>query len=97
MELVRLSCSSDNLSSPSLEPAFSSSGEFSRGVLAEAQKAVAALSQVQFPLSFAKNSASHKSRPVTMLEARPHAINFKRILDFGDGRHRGLQARPSVF
>jgi hypothetical protein len=26
-----------------------------------------------------------KSRPVTMLQARPHAIHFKPILDFGEG------------
>jgi hypothetical protein len=25
-----------------------------------------------------------KSRPVTMLQARPHAVHFKRILDFGE-------------
>jgi len=29
-----------------------------------------------------------KSRPVTMLQARPHAIHFKPILDFGEGQCR---------
>jgi hypothetical protein len=37
-------------------------------------------------LSFAKTLQGHKSRPVTMLQARPHAIHFKRILDFGEGQ-----------
>ena len=37
-------------------------------------------------LSFAKTLRGHKSRPVTMLQARPHAIHFKRILDFGEGQ-----------
>jgi hypothetical protein len=37
------------------------------------------------PVSFAKTLEGHKSRPVTMLQARPHAIHFKRILDFGEG------------
>jgi hypothetical protein len=37
-------------------------------------------------LSFAKTLRGHKSRPVTMLQARPHAIHFKRILDFGVGQ-----------
>jgi hypothetical protein len=36
--------------------------------------------------SFAKTLQRHKSRPVTMLQARPHAIYFKRILDFGEGQ-----------
>jgi hypothetical protein len=27
-----------------------------------------------------------KSRPVTMLKARPHAIHFKRILEFDEGQ-----------
>jgi hypothetical protein len=35
-------------------------------------------------LSFAKTLKGHKSRPVTMLQAGPHAIHFKRILDFGE-------------
>jgi hypothetical protein len=26
-----------------------------------------------------------KSRPVTMLQAPPHTVQFKRILDFGEG------------
>jgi hypothetical protein len=30
-----------------------------------------------------------KSRPVTMLQARPHAVHFKRILDFGEGQPIG--------
>ena len=38
----------------------------------------------EFTLSFAKTLEGHKSRPVTMLQARPHAIHFKRILDFGE-------------
>jgi hypothetical protein len=38
------------------------------------------------PLSFAKTLQGHKSHPVTMLQARPHAIHFKRILDFGEGQ-----------
>src|SRR5260370_3805895 len=37
-------------------------------------------------LSFAKTLQAHKSHPVTMLQARPHAIHFKRILDFGEGQ-----------
>jgi hypothetical protein len=37
-------------------------------------------------LSFAKTPQGHKSRPVTMLQARPHAVHFKRILDFGEGQ-----------
>jgi hypothetical protein len=37
-------------------------------------------------MSFAKTLQRHKSRPVTMLRARPHAIHFKRILDFGEGQ-----------
>ena len=37
-------------------------------------------------LSFAKTLEGHKSRPVTMLQTRPHAIHFKRILDFGEGQ-----------
>jgi hypothetical protein len=37
-------------------------------------------------LSFAKTLQRHKSRPVTMLQARPHAIHFQRILDFGEGQ-----------
>jgi hypothetical protein len=37
-------------------------------------------------LSFAKTLQGHKSHPVTMLQARPHAIHFKRILDFGEGQ-----------
>src|SRR6202047_4342635 len=36
-------------------------------------------------LSFAKTLQGYKSRPVTMLQARPHAIHFKSILDFGEG------------
>ena len=36
--------------------------------------------------SFAKTLQRHKSRPVTMLQARPHAIHFNRILDFGEGQ-----------
>jgi hypothetical protein len=37
-------------------------------------------------LSFAKTLQGHKSRPVSMLQARPHAIHFKPILDFGEGQ-----------
>jgi hypothetical protein len=37
-------------------------------------------------LSFAKTLQGQKSRPVTMLQARPHAIHFKPILDFGEGQ-----------
>jgi hypothetical protein len=37
-------------------------------------------------LSFAKTPQGHDSRPVTMLQARPHAVHFKRILDFGEGQ-----------
>ena len=37
-------------------------------------------------VSFAKTLQGHKSHPVTMLQARPHAIHFKRILDFGEGQ-----------
>jgi len=37
-------------------------------------------------LSFAKILEGHKSRPVTMLQTRPHAIHFKRILVFGEGQ-----------
>lgn len=36
-------------------------------------------------LSFAKTLQGYKSRPVTMLQARPHAIHFKSILDFDEG------------
>jgi hypothetical protein len=45
-------------------------------------------------LSLAKTLQGHKSRPVTMLQARPHAIHFKRILEFGEGQpsHFGLSA-----
>ena len=32
-----------------------------------------------YALSFAKTLQAHKSHPVTMLQARPHAIHFKRI------------------
>jgi hypothetical protein len=43
-------------------------------------------------LSFAKTLQRHKSRAVSMLQARPHAIHFKRILDFGEGQGDKLQA-----
>jgi hypothetical protein len=39
-------------------------------------------------LSFAKTLRGHKSRPATMLQAHPHAIDFKRILGFGEGQRR---------
>ena len=38
-------------------------------------------------LSFAKTPQGHNSRPATMLQARPRAIHFKSILDFGEGQH----------
>jgi hypothetical protein len=42
-------------------------------------------------LSFAKTLRGHKSRPVTMSQAHPHAIDFKRILCFGEGQgQRGI-------
>jgi hypothetical protein len=44
-------------------------------------------------LSFAKTLQRHKSRPVTMLQARPHAIHFKRILDFGEGHANAKNAK----
>ena len=56
-------------------------------------------------LSFTKTLQGHKSQPVTMLQARPHAIHFKRILDFGEGqgsvvtaeeREDGILIRPAV-
>jgi hypothetical protein len=34
-----------------------------------------------------------KSRPVTILQARPHAYHFKRILDLGEGQ--GLAQCPA--
>jgi alpha-galactosidase len=43
-------------------------------------------------LSFAKTLQGHKSRPVTMLQARPHAIHFKRILDFGERHHSTIRS-----
>jgi quercetin dioxygenase-like cupin family protein len=46
-------------------------------------------------LSFAKTLQRHKSRPVTMLRARPHAIHFKRILDFGVGQQFKAEAQAS--
>jgi hypothetical protein len=45
-------------------------------------------------LSFAKTLQRHKSRPVTMLRARPHAIHFKRSLDVGQGQQQS--SSPSV-
>jgi hypothetical protein len=43
-----------------------------------------------YHLSFAKTLQRHKSRPVTTLRARPRAIHFKRILDFGEGQDESL-------
>jgi hypothetical protein len=38
-----------------------------------------------------------KSRPLTTLQARPHAMHFKPILDFGEGhRSRGTVARQPL-
>jgi hypothetical protein len=37
-----------------------------------------------------------KSRPVTMLRARPHAIHFKPILDFGAGQDSAQQIIAEV-
>jgi hypothetical protein len=48
-------------------------------------------------LSFAKTLQRHKSRPVTMLRARPHAIHFKRILDFGEGQPMKLVLQILLF
>ena len=46
--------------------------------------------------SLAKTPQGHKSRPVTILQARPHAYHFKRILDFGEGQPP-LQAFSDFF
>src|SRR5712664_2546087 len=37
-------------------------------------------------LSFAKTPQGDRSRGVTMLQASPHVIHFKSILDFGEGQ-----------
>ena len=37
----------------------------------------------------------HKFRPVTMLQARLHAVHFKRVLDFGEG-HGFQRAQAGV-
>jgi hypothetical protein len=37
-------------------------------------------------------TVSEATRPVTMLQACPHAIHFKRILDFGEGQRKGTSA-----
>jgi hypothetical protein len=46
-------------------------------------------------LSFAKTLKGHKSCPVTMLQTRPHAIHFQRILDSGEGHLRGGPGRTN--
>jgi hypothetical protein len=46
-------------------------------------------------LSFAETLQGHKSRPVTMLQARPHAIHFKPILDVGEGQATDIQFLPT--
>jgi hypothetical protein len=46
-------------------------------------------------LSFAKTLQGHKSRPVTMLQARPHAIHFKPILDVGEGQATDIHFLPT--